>query len=425
MSGQAIENDLIDTIREDYVNAPLKADTPLLIITSFEPHSIVSTSILCRAAFHAKQLFHVKFVNPIVQNSQLLKIMEKNKTYANVLIGLDVISDKDLDNTLTFFSDGKEPVPISLQIYGFALEQLGVTKADLGLSILGIHIENETSRFADSLSAYGKELGVIQKRKGFKIPGTNHLTIVDALSKCIHPYLDGLSGMESACEKLLEESSIPLTKRSGTIDGLTVEETKQLSASLVTRLAPNTISQILGTDLELLLEDPRSPLRYLSGIKSILKTAWSRKLLGLAMGVLLGDRGRTLKKLQDVYKVHTTEVLDAHQEMIVYLNSSDTTVERTEDTLIAPTKIKSPLVLPDVSRILLETSFGDAKSLILKGPDFISFSWSNHKRTLSEVLRPFFEADFLPVATSSNSFMVSAEPKKDISKLQQIFHETG
>jgi len=425
MSGQSIENDLIDGIREEYVNTPLKADKPILIVTSFEPHSIVSASILCRAAFHAKHLFHVKFVNPIVQSSQLLKIMEKNKNYANVLIGLDVISDKDFENTLTFFSDGKETVPISLQIYGFALEQLGVTEADLGLSILGVHIENESSKFADSLLAYGKELGVIQKRKGFKIPGTNHFTIVDALSRCIHPYLDGLSGMESACERLLEKSNIPLTKRSGTIDGLTVEEKKQLSASLVTRLTPNIISQILGTELELLLEAPESPLRYLSGTKSILKTVWSRKLFGLAMGVLLGDRGRILKKLQDVYKAHTTEVLDAHQETIVYLNSSDTTVDRIEDTLVAPTRIRSPLVLPDVSRILLETSFGDAKSLILKGSDFISFSWSNHKRSLSQVLRPFFEADLLPVATSSNSFMVSAEPEKDISKLQQIFHETG
>jgi hypothetical protein len=425
MSGQSVDNNLIDSIREEYVTAPLKADRPILILTSFEPHSIISASILCRTAFQAKQLFHVKFVNPVIPRSQIVKIMEKNNNYAYVLIGLDIINDKEFENTLVFSSYGKESVPISLQVYGFALEQLSATEAEVGLTVLGVHIENESSPIGDSLLAYGDELNVIQRRKGFKIPGTNNLTIVDALSRCIHPYLEGLSGMKSACERLLEESNIPLTKRSGTIDELTVEETKNLSASLVTRLSPDVISQILGTDLVFLLEDPQSPIRYLSGIKSILKTVWSRELFGLAMGVLLGDRGRILKRLQDVYMTHTTEVLDAHQETIVYLNSSETNVERVGETLVAPTIIDSPLVLADVSRILLEASLGGAKSLILTGHDFVSFSWSNHKKGLSDVLKPFFEADFSPVATSSNSFMVSTDVEKNISKLQRIFHETG
>ncbi|TFG15251.1 hypothetical protein EU537_01090 [Candidatus Thorarchaeota archaeon] len=425
MSERAPDNGLLDSIRKDYVKTPLRADKPILILASFEPHSIISASILCRAAFQTKQLFHVKFINPIIQRSQLLKIIEKNRNYTNVLIGVDIIGKNDFKNTLTFSSHGTDGIPLGLQVYGFALEQMEVAEADLGLSILGAHVENESSTVVDSLLASGTEQNIIQKKKGFKIPGTNHLTIVDALSRCIHPYLDGLSGMESACERLLEESNIPLAKRSGTIDELTTEERKQLSASLVTRLSPNTLSQILGTDLEFLLEESQSPLRYLSEMKSLLKTVWSRKLFGLAIGVLLGDRGRILKRLQDVYKNHTTEVLDAHQETIVYLNSSDTTVERVEDTLVAPIKIGSPLALPDVSRILLETSFGNAKSLILTGNDFVSISWSNHKKSLSEVMKPFFEAEFSPIATSSTSFMMSTEPEKNIREIQQIFYETG
>ncbi|MHA1907311.1 MAG: hypothetical protein ACW98Y_08455 [Candidatus Thorarchaeota archaeon] len=266
--------------------------------------------------------------------------------------------------------------PSSSMAYVFAKETMKLGNDDLALAAAGSILEAPAHKTTTELIEICTKSGLLSSKRGFKIPGTNFLPLDELFLYNIHPYLDGLSGVPSRCQKLFSDADIPLRKRTEPLSQLSTEEATQLTSVLIPRLPAPTISSVLGSDdYELLREKPESPLRYVTAINALGQVAWSRRKMGLMLGVFIGDRARLLGNLVDLYRDHCRETVEGVQKLNVILNETDSQVQTGNQYISALVNIPD-VVLPDVGRIALESGLGsESKFLILRTHQSMTVSW--------------------------------------------------
>lgn len=271
-----------------------------------------------------------------------------------------------------------------------------------------------------------KERKLIEERKGIRLFGFGFLPLDELFLYNTKPFIQGISGDQKACDELLNEAEIPITKLRSPMSTLSRKEaqhlTQHLTSKLLDKIEPGIISHILGTDFILTQETETSPLRYLSGLEAIAETAWARQELGASMSVWIGDRGRSLRNLIDTYLSHHKDVISTIMRLETKLKGKSTETS----TSIEIAGVQSE-ILTDVGRIALESGIVNQKRPLLISNDNSSVAiWAAEKIDMNKVLLLARKKSLNPILTSPKSLMfkeLSAESRDDILSL--ISPKTG
>lgn len=411
-------------------------DNKLLIISSPQIHAIISSSILSRAALKSGLLFHVKFLEPVVYSDDIIALVERHPKAIPILIGINVIGTLEkIQKKLVFlggsryeendeYKDSIEEISISLDAYSLARESMQCDTEDFILAILGeitqrglVNLDKMPSK--DAIQ-YAIDSKLLQSRKGIKIPGSNFIPLNDALQFCIHPYIDGLSGVDNACQRLFQDADIPLIKWRTPLSKLTNEEATKLTTNMVILLKPGIVGETLGIDYELLTEPSDCSFRLISNIISMARVVWSRGEMGVLLGVLIGDRARTLRRLEDIYLKHCKEVIQGVQEILEAMNDSDTRVQSSAYSTTVPFAVTPNESLSDVGQIILQNTLESKKFLIIKSATALEIIWQFDDAILGTVLMLMKKNGLSVVSTSKKSVRIDGTSKKILAKSQGV-----
>ncbi|MDF1537654.1 MAG: hypothetical protein P1Q69_01970 [Candidatus Thorarchaeota archaeon] len=377
----------------------------------------MATSILCRASLKTNTLFHAKFIDPLVSAEVITKQFSDKSNSLLAAVGLDVygtMPDKKahfvpvgcfFHSDLTSVEKTSPEFPLSALTYTFANETMNVDTGDFVLAILGSILENKANVISKELVETGTQNKLILPRKGIKIPGANFLPLETTFLNNIHPYLDGLSGVPKTCQKVFTDADLPYSKRAKPLSQLTNEEATQLTSALLPYLSAGTIPRILGSDYELPMENPASPMRYTSSIASLGQFIWSQKMMGLFLGILIGDRARQLSSLVERYIEYSNNTIKGVQNLSVVMNETESQI-LSSDLFVSISNLDIPdTTFADVGRILLETTLENKKFVVLRTSQSISIAWTK-EFSLVPTMATFLERDIPLISTSSTSIRV-------------------
>ncbi len=389
---------------------------PVLIMSSPQIDAISATGLLCRVIYKNQGIFHVTFFDVIYNSEQLNSTIEKYPDYQPITVGLELDSSiQNISSQDRVIFIGKSNVEhknvqhidsgvcVPAAVYVFAREKFGVGKDELKIALMGILSSTQTNEdnLIHELVAEGTQKGLIRETRGLRLFGSNFLPLVDVFQYSFRPFMRGLSGNRSGVEKLIEMAEIPFSMRESTISVLNTEQKQHLTANLIPQLDPWSLKQVLGQDFEFLSEGEKSPLRYMSNIRSLLETLWMRQEMGIALGIIIGDKAQLLRKSVDTYLLHAKEVIYGVQRVL----ESGFTEHRGEDSPISMVSlsIQNKEVLPDIARILIENGIAERQYVMLISGNSVAISWKQGVGSISEALKHFRNVGLTPVATSSTS----------------------
>ncbi|MHA1958884.1 MAG: hypothetical protein ACW99U_01550 [Candidatus Thorarchaeota archaeon] len=432
MSAKSRRSLSLRTLKKQCKAITLKKQERVFILSSPFPEATFATAILCRAFQRAQKLYHVSFCDVVV-NSESIKLLRSTYPKHEFIIVGSLLSGKKklgrkggypllIGSETTFTSD----VPsigslntICPSAYVYSKENLTTNDMDLQTAAVGALTQGNPKEFKAKASTeiveLAKEKSLLKQRKGAKLFGTSFLPLNQVLQYSIHPYLQGISGVPDSCEKILDDADIPLTKRSSSLTDLTKDERKRLNERLVQndlRYESPTIHSAFGEDYILTNESEKSPLHFLSGIRSLGDVAWSRWELGFSTGVWIGDRSRMMENLIIAFKKHSQDVVSGAarvREMFEDIESDDS-------LYLTP---KSPLgrnvtnkVLADLSRITFEIGLASKdKYLVLYNDTHVSVSWNQGSTDILTSVESFKEGGFNAVSTSNHSIELEMTSK--------------
>jgi hypothetical protein len=437
MSEQAPNIAGLEGLRTQYAEIAKSKASQVLIICSPFPHAIASAALLCRTYLSAGKLFHVKYIDPIVEVSALSRLIGNNPKVLPVIVGIKLLGAKTKKqehwvSVGSQFLGKASPAAfpgsssVAEAAYALASETVRPGIAELQLAAIGTLLQDFSPRRTSPLVEVAKECGILSPRTGFKLPGTNYLSITQVLLQSIYPYISGLSGDSKQVLKVLEDADIPYSKRTDPLSKLANNEAQRLNTVLIPRLHPRTISYALGSDLEVPREGKESPLRLVSGIAPLARAVWSRGELGKLLGVLIGDRARLLRSLIDTYLDYAKTTISGVGTATMQLNDTDTKIVTTDSWISAPVTDVPGEVLAEVGRILLETVFDDDdRLLLLRGSDCHAITWSTDATTLDRVLIGLHEAGILGVPTSPQAVRVNDPSSATTVKLEKMLASIG
>ncbi len=436
MSTRTIDFTGLKELRKKYSKITFEDNKQLLIISSPQIHAIISSSILSRAALKSGLLFHVKFLEPVVYSDDIIALVEKHSNAIPILIGIDVIGTLGKIHEQFVFLGGSrneendeyeassDESSVSLDAYSLASESMQCDTEDFLLAILGEIIQRGLVDIDKMMSKdaiqYAIDSNLLQPRKGIRIPGTNFIPMNDALQFCIHPYIDGLSGIDNACQRLFQNADIPLVKWRTPLSKLTNEEATNLTTNLVIILKPDIVGKALGIDYELLTEESDCSFRLVSNIISMARVIWSRGEMGMLLGVLVGDRARTLRRLEEIYLNHCKDVIKEIQELLVVMNDSDTQVESSAYSTTIPFAVTSNETLSDVGQIILQNTSESKKFLIIKSATSLEIIWQFDDVLLGTILTLLRKNGLSVISTSNKSVRIGGTSKEILAKSQGV-----
>jgi len=242
------------------------------------------------------------------------------------------------------------------------------------------------------------------------------LPLDEALLYSTHPYLATISGNQKVCDEILNESEIPIPKLRTPLSNLSTTEAQQLTSVLITRLNPSVIPKLLGTDYILTLERQTSPIRYVSGIEIMAKTAWTQNQPGAITSVLLGDRSRALRSLIDSHMEYHKDVITTVQRLESNLPVDSTTTTTTVTLTGSKTEI-----LPDVGRIALESGIVDSvRPVALDNGETFTIVWPSPKLSSKMVYHKFLYTNTTIIASSPQSITITGNAEEKETALHNI-----
>jgi hypothetical protein len=424
MTARDFSGSELDALCANCRDMPLDVGPRVLVISSRTAQAVLASSLLCRSIAKTGGVFHVTFVEPVVDASILVSYLSTNPNNTVMIVGVDVSGDLTagaemhlpvlIGSTLNTKSSPVLSVgsreDVSLAAYAIAREKLEVGSEELYLATAGSIIQNQQRNESNSLSKemilLAHESDVLAERRGFRIFGANFLPAAEALSNSISPYLRGVTGNTESCERLLSEADIPPSRRSMPITSLAGEEKRRLTEKLTLKLDVSVISRLLGLDFENLLEPESSPLRFLSVTKSLSDVAWSRHETGLAMAVWMGDHGRILRMLLDSYRLHCRETISGVQRFLSAESNQEVSIQLGSIAVAHMLGVPSE-VLPDVCRIAFENGYANREQpLVLEGENSACFAWAFEDLGLIDVLHSFAMAGLSFSSASPNSVLI-------------------
>ncbi len=402
----------------------------VLIISSPTPPAVLASTLLCRSIVNAGGVFHVTFVEPMMNAETLASFMSTSLGRTVLVVGVDVSGDlaHDTDSPLpvligstintgssSMLSVGKRE-QVSVGAYAIAREKLEVGPEELYLATAGLLVQDQLQTESDSLSRemilFAQEADVLAERRGFRVFGTNFLPLIETLSNSISPYLRGMSGSIESCERVLSEADIPPSRHSMPITSLAGEEMRRLTEKLAVKLDISVIRRLLGLDFENHLEPESGPLRFLSAIKSMSEVAWCRHETGLAMAVWMGDHARMLRMLLDSYRLHCRETISGVQRFLSAQSNQEVAVQ-SDSIAVAPMSGAPREVLPDVCRIVFENGYADREQfLVLEREDCACVAWDFEDMRLHNILQSFTMAGLSSSSASPRSVLVHMTKEK-------------
>ncbi len=413
---------------------PLEPGKHVLIVSSPTPEAQLSTALLCRAILEAGGVFHVTFSEPVMESEMIRQILQSQPSCLPVLIGVDpdrkTIADPPHEQLIVIGSSsdklGKshtlgDPTNLPAATYVLVREKLVAGRGELQLAVqaaLTGSRQQLKNPAIDELLQIGTASGVIKGLKNFLVFGMNSLPASHAFQYSIRPYLEGFSGNPGQCEHLIDEAGIPLFRRSSSLDQLTVDDKQKLMQNLVPKLAQKTIARVTGQDYEFPSEKRESPMRFLSQISAMSESAWAQKLLGLSLGVWIGDRARMLRQLIDSQISHAQSVISGLYAVSGEKGMGAPSGSESVTVLRMPSMQKE--ILGDVTEILIEEGKSAGEFLLLWSVDHIGIGWKENSYDLKRVISALQEQELSPISTSRSSIRIESKSEETLRVAQSV-----
>lgn len=409
----------------------------VLIVSSPAPEAQFSTALLCRAILETGGVFHVTFSEPVMELEMISQILESQPNCVPVLIGVDLdqkTTAKPPHERLIVVGSSSDKIgkvhalgdstSLSAATYVLAKEKLAAGRAELQLAVQAALVgsrQQPKDPVVNELLQIGAASGISKGLKSFLVFGMNFLPAPQALQYSIRPYLEGFSGNPGQCERLIDEAGIPLFRRTSPLDQLTVDDKQKLMQNLVPKLAQKTITGVTGQDYEFPSEKTESPMRFLSQMSALSESAWSRRMLGLSIGVWIGDRARMLRQLIDSQISHAQSVISGLQAVSGEMGMASPSGSESVTVLRMPSLQKE--ILGDVAEILIEEGKSAGRFLMLCSIDHIGISWKGDSYDLKRVIRVLQEQKLSPVSASRSSVRIESKREETPQVAQSVLEE--
>jgi len=405
-----------------------------LLLTSAYPESVIASTTISQAISRKKSLFHISFSQPVVTVDTINTLRARFESSSIILVGLDIVGKKRIKkgkdypliiggtseieqaNSFTLGTDST----VAAAGYVFAKSLLELNDYNLQFAAAGSLLNGgmtESKKGANKdIINLAQNSGLIEERKGFKLFGVTMLPLDEALLYSTHPYLATISGNQKVCDEILNEAEIPIPKLRTPLSNLSTAEAQRLTSVLITRLDPNIIPELLGTDYILTLERETSPIRFVSGIETMGMTAWAQNEPGAIVSVLLGDRGGALRAIIESHMDHHKDVITTVQRLESNLQGDSTTTTTTVKLTGSKTEI-----LPDVGRIALETGIVDTvRPVALDNGEAFTIVWPSPKLNSKMVHHEFLSTNTMIIASSPQSITITGNDEEKETALQKI-----
>ena len=405
-----------------------------ILLTSPLPEAVIASTVISQAISRTKSLFHISFSQPVVTIDTVNTLRERFKSSSIILVGIDIVGKKRIKKGLGYplviggSSESEQIESLTLGTdstiassgYVFAKSLIDVDDYSLQFAAAGALLNsgvNETKKGANkNIIELARNKGLIEERKGFRLFGVTMLPLDEALLYSTHPYLGTVSGNQKMCDEILNEAEIPISKLRTPLSNLTTAEAQRLTSILITRVDPNVIPKLLGTDYILTLERDTSPTRFVSGLETMGMTAWTQNEPGAIVSILLGDRGRALRALIDSHMEHHKDVITTVQRLESNLQGDSTTTTTTVKLTGSKTEI-----LPDVGRIALETGIVDAvRPVALDNSEAFTIVWPSTKLSSKMVHHKLLATNTTIIADSPKSITITGSDEEKAAALQNI-----
>lgn len=409
----------------------------VFLVTSPHITSTLATAILCRAIAKLGGTFHVSFERPIIGLETLNEHRARHEASSVIVIGIDTVGKKKLrkgKNYPIFVGGSSESEQVESLTLGtsdtipavaFLLAEQYIPSHDYELQIAAgatlFHTESIqlSPKPNKELVEQAKGLKLIEERKGIRLFGFGFLPLDELFLYSTRPFIKGISGNQKACDILLNEAEVPITKLRAPMSTLSNTEiqhfTQHLTSKLLEKIGPDIIPHILGTDFILTKEAETSPLRYLSGLEALAETAWARQEPGAALSVWIGDRGRALRDMIDTYLSHQKDVIAATLRLESTLKGVSTETSTSIEIPAIPDKL-----LTDVGRVALQSGIVSRnRPLLISSDDSTVITWMTDEIDMKQALFGLEEMNLNPIPTSTKSIMFRTVPPESREDLFQ------
>jgi hypothetical protein len=395
-----------------------KPEKQVLVLSSPAPGALLGSAVLSSSLRRAGHLFHFAVCSPVEVVDTVNEFKEKYSHHSLLLVGVDLRKKKKLKKGVGYpilvggSCESEQAAELSIgdmnttavSAYLLAKNTLSISEYETSLAAAGALLEESTSetRANMELVEQAKDDKIVEERAGLRLVGADRSPLNQLLLHSIRPFLRGVSGNRAACDEILTEAEIPTPKFDDTISSLKTKELQNLTKVLISRIPE--IIPYLEPDYVLSKEDRSSPLRSITDVGAGLETSWVRREFGAIFGVLLGDRGPTLRSFLDTQSGHQKGVVDAVLNMIADVKDGN-----------FPENISLEVderLLPDIGRVILDLG------LVPEGTSIISLVtstatelvWSPTKHRINHVLNGIKSVKEPLVTTSSCSIRFAKLP---------------
>ncbi len=440
MSTKTRVSSSLKSLKKQCAEIPFKDIEQVFLVSSPDTVSTLATAILCRAIMKSGGAFHVSFEAPIISLDKVNEYRTSHESASIFYVGIDTMgkkkirkgksypifvggsSESDQVKSLTLGTNNTVPAAA----YIFTEEHLTSHDYELqiaaGATLLYTGSTKSSPKVNKEIVEQAKEKKLIEERKGIRLFGFGFLPLDELLLYSTRPFLQDISGNQKACDALLNEAEIPISKLRTPMSSLSNTEaqhlTQHLTSKLLEKIGPSIIPHILGTDFILTREAETSPLRYLSGLEAIAKTAWARQEQGAAMSVWIGDRGRALRSVIDTYLSHHKDVISTIQRLETKLKGVSTETS----TSIEIAGVQGEL-LTDVGRIALESGIANQeRPLLISSDDSTVAIWTTDSIVMNNVLLNLQKENLYPTPTSTKSLKFKGLPEES---REDVFKSIG
>lgn len=403
-----------DQLDDLWADLNLNADESTLIIASPRPESIFAASLICRSYLKNGTPFVLTYAEPISDVSHIRDISQTQGTSLTVIVGIELQgSVKEPNHKCIFLGCDLESESspnclgsidcLSPVSHSFAnkIGSLDYWHTQLAAStVLAQKWRNlSPSDGSNEIVQAAFDEGILEQRKGLRLFGINRLSAKDVLLYSIYPYLRGLSGSGEACEKLVADANIPLSKRALPMNSLSNDEKEKINEILIRDLPNEVITAMFGEDYVFPRETNKTPVRFMSSFLPLLKTCWSLHKFGMAASVCIGDRSRLLHTLMNSHIEHCKSTTNGFHLLTRFADEGK--LDSRADFAVVPDLGINSTALSDVGRIAFDTGlFETHRFLLLESDKNAELVWHSETYALNTIL-PILEATSLRFRSTS------------------------
>ncbi|NHI84141.1 MAG: hypothetical protein EAX81_07550 [Candidatus Thorarchaeota archaeon] len=426
-------------LRESYNDISPPSPNHVLIVSSPIPSATLSSALLCKWFLKSGILFHLTFSEPIMNIDTINELRKAYEDSAMIVVGIDIIGDKRLRKGSSyplFLGSQSECSQIEERTIGnrtniaaasYAYTMGNNETADpklLQLAAAGAIVDDFPNLVLKGASkqvvGMAEKEKLIEESKGFRLFGVNFLQLKEVLTYSIRPYLQNLSGVLDACDRICIDADIPFSKFSMPLNALSSLEATRFNERLLPLIDPRTIPYVLGQDYVLTQEKEDSLARLLSGIKTLAEFGWTVGEWGTLTAIWMGNREGSLRgRVLDAYKLYSLDVIAGVEECIETLLKSSESLTKGKTTRISTKAIRRE-TLADVGRILIESGQVETPCVVLKMENSLEMIWKMNSRTLQEVIPLFWKVGISAESTSSQSIRIEAADDTGNTAMQII-----